>query len=162
MHKVRSILVLLLLTLVHGGVAHAQWLQTNGPHGEYIECFAVSGTNLFAGTYGGGVWRLPLSEIVTGVEDVKGGMPNIFSLEQNYPNPFNPTTVIEYSIQNGGMVRLTVYDILGQEIVTLVNNAQTPGLYEVEFNAQNLTSGIYFYRLTVGSLSEAKKLMFLK
>ena len=60
------------------------------------------------------------------------------------------------------MVSLKVYDILGQEVATLVNNAQTPGLYEVEFNAQNLTSGIYFYRLTAGSFSETKKLLLLK
>jgi len=88
--------------------------------------------------------------------------PTGFSLSQNYPNPFNPVTVIKYSIKDAGMVSLKVYDILGQEVATLVNNAQTPGLYEVEFNAQNLTSGIYFYRLTVGSFSETKKLLFLK
>ena len=97
----------------------------------------------------------------TGVEE-NNNIPNEFSLLQNYPNPFNPTTVIEYSIQNVGMVRLTVYDILGQEVATLVNKEQTPGLYEVEFNAQNLTSGIYFYRLTVGSFSESKKLLLLR
>ena len=89
-------------------------------------------------------------------------MPNIFSLEQNYPNPFNPTTEIKYSIKNAGMVSLKVYNILGQEVDTLVNKAQTPGPYEVEFNAQNLTSGIYFYRLTFGSFSETKKLIMLK
>ena len=97
----------------------------------------------------------------TGVEE-NNTLPDVFSLSQNYPNPFNPTTEIKYSIKNAGMVSLKVYDILGQEVAILVNKAQTPGLYEVEFNAQNLTSGIYFYRLTVGAFSESKKLLLLK
>ena len=97
----------------------------------------------------------------TGVEE-NNNIPNEFSLLQNYPNPFNPTTVIKYSIKNAGMVSLKVYDILGQEVATLVNKEQTPGLYEVEFNAQNLTSGIYFYRFQAGSFSESKNLILIK
>lgn len=100
--------------------------------------------------------------IAVGIDNEINQKPVTYSLEQNYPNPFNPTTVIKYSIKKGGVVSLIVYNILGQEIVTLVNKAQTPGPYEVELNAQNLTSGIYFYRLTVGSFSETKKLLLLK
>ena len=92
-----------------------------------------------------------MSEMITEVENVKGGMPNIFSLQQNCQKPFYPTTEIKYSKNNDGMVSQKVYDILGQEVATLVNKVQTPGLYEVDFNAQNLTSGIYFSRLTAGS-----------
>lgn len=109
----------------------------------------------------GNAYRRSLPEIDTGVED-NITMPGGFILYQNNPNPFNPTTVIKYSINNAGMVSLKVYDILGQEVAILVSKVQTPGLYEVVFNAQNLTSGIYFYRLTAASFSETKKLIILK
>ena len=85
-----------------------------------------------------------------------------FYLSQNYPNPFNPITEIDYSIQKDGLVKLRVYDILGNEVATLVNERKTSGNYSVEFNAGNLTSGIYFYKLTAGTFTETKKLILLK
>src|SRR5690554_1432358 len=87
-----------------------------------------------------------------------------FKLEQNYPNPFNASTVIKYSIPNGSpvVVKLIIYDILGNEIATLVNNEQFPGEYEVRFNPSNISSGIYFYKLTAGNYTDIKKLMLLK
>jgi len=94
-----------------------------------------------------------------------------FSLSQNYPNPFNPVTKIKYSIPQspplggdgrGGLVTLKVYDILGREIATLVNEEKPAGNYEVEFNAATLPSGIYFYRLKAGQYSETKKMILLK
>ena len=89
-----------------------------------------------------------------------------FELFQNYPNPFNPSTTIKYSIHgNVEALRATslrVYDILGNEVATLVNQNQKPGNYEVTFNAKNLSSGIYFYRLHVGSFSKNRKLVLLK
>jgi len=75
------------------------------------------------------------------------GIPTEFSLEQNYPNPFNPTTTIKYQIPELSFVTLKVYDVLGSEIITLVNEEITVGSYEVDFNATSLPSGIYFYRL---------------
>ncbi len=98
--------------------------------------------------------------------------PNTFTLYQNYPNPFNPTTNIKYTIPSnvkGQMsnVSLKVYDVLGNEIATLVNEEKQPGVYEVEFNnhsdeGQNLSSGIYFYQLKAGNFSETKKMIKLK
>jgi hypothetical protein len=85
-----------------------------------------------------------------------------FSLEQNYPNPFNPTTNIRYSVAALANVKLSVYDILGREIATLVNENQVAGTYNVVFNASKLTSGIYFYKLQVGSQTITKKLTLLK
>ena len=85
-----------------------------------------------------------------------------FNLEQNYPNPFNPGTIIKYSIKNAGLVTLKVYDILGKEVVTLVNGNKTAGNYFVNFNASNLPSGIYFYRLTTGSFVASRKMIVLK
>jgi len=99
--------------------------------------------------------------------------PSIFSLEQNYPNPFNPTTKIKYEIplsppllkgesEAGGFVTLKVYDVLGNEVATLVNEEKPSGTYEVEFGGTNLPSGIYFYQLKTGSFSETKKMVLLK
>ena len=85
-----------------------------------------------------------------------------FKLEQNYPNPFNPSTTIKYSVQNAKNISLKVYDVLGKEVETLVNEEKPAGNYEVEFNAANPTSGIYFYQLKVGSFVETKKMILLK
>ncbi len=85
-----------------------------------------------------------------------------FSLEQNYPNPFNPITTIKYSIAEENKVGLKIYDILGSEIKTLVNETKAPGNYEVELNGSNLASGIYFYKLEAGINISIKKLTLLK
>ncbi len=88
--------------------------------------------------------------------------PAEFSLEQNYPNPFNPSTMIKYSVPAEGIVTLKVYDLLGQEAAVIVNEVKQAGRYSVEFNASALSSGIYMYKLTSGTLVETKKLMLLK
>jgi photosystem II stability/assembly factor-like uncharacterized protein len=85
-----------------------------------------------------------------------------YSLSQNYPNPFNPTTKIKFEIPSTSLVTLKIYDLLGNEIATLVDEEKTAGVYEAEFKAEELTSGIYFYRITVGNYSETKKLLLLK
>jgi len=83
-------------------------------------------------------------------------------LQQNYPNPFNPSTSIQYAISSTQFVTLKVYDLLGREVATLVNEEKTTGSYEVEFNGNNLTSGIYFYKLQAGSFVETKKMVLIK
>ncbi len=85
-----------------------------------------------------------------------------YALEQNYPNPFNPKTIIEYKIPLSSFLELKVYDVLGNEIAVLVNANQPEGIYEVEFNAENLPSGVYFYTLTSGNFRDTKKLILLK
>ncbi|MCW8849250.1 MAG: T9SS type A sorting domain-containing protein, partial [Melioribacteraceae bacterium] len=94
-------------------------------------------------------------------------IPEQYSLSQNYPNPFNPTTIIKYSIPNfasnlNSSVVLKIYDVLGREVRTLVNQVQKPGNYEVNFNASDLSSGIYFYSIKAGNFYQTKKLMLLK
>jgi len=89
-------------------------------------------------------------------------IPGDYYLKQNYPNPFNPSTKISYSIPDISFVTLKVYDILGNEIATLVNGEKPAGNYEVEFKAENNTSGIYFYSLTSGAFTETKKMILLR
>ena len=92
----------------------------------------------------------------------KDAVPISYNLDQNYPNPFNPTTIIRYQIPTDGLVQLKIYNILGKEIKTLVNKEQQQGLYEVELNALDLSSGVYFYCLKAGSFSSTKKMIVIK
>ena len=81
------------------------------------------------------------------IDNINISQPVEFTLSQNYPNPFNPTTVIHYSLSENGFIILKVFDLLGKEIVTLINQNQIAGRYSVDFNGSNLASGIYFYKL---------------
>ena len=109
----------------------------------------------------------------TGVNsDIVTGLPKRMTLSQNYPNPFNPSTEINYQLALGSYTTLKVYDLLGREIATLVNEEKQNGTYEVEFsakggsasggNAYSLPSGIYFYQLKAGNFVETKKMILLK
>jgi hypothetical protein len=102
--------------------------------------------------------------IWTDVTDTKYiiNQPSAFTLFQNYPNPFNPTTKIRYQIPELSKVKLTVYDVLGREVTTLVNEEKPAGVYEVEFDGANLPSGVYFYRIEAEKYSETKKFILLK
>jgi len=100
---------------------------------------------------------------VTFIEDENNfTQPKDFLLSQNYPNPFNPSTSIQYAISSRQFVSLKVYDVLGNEIVSLVSEEKPAGSYEVKFNGDGLTSGIYFYQLRAGDYVETKKLVLLK
>ena len=105
-----------------------------------------------------GTWN---DEILTSVNQSEKS-PAKFELKQNYPNPFNPSTTIKYQIPKAGMVSIKVYNILGQEVSTLVNGMKNSGSYEVNFNANNLASGTYIYRLQAGSFVQTKKMLLLK
>jgi len=96
------------------------------------------------------------------VKNEYSNIPLQYMLEQNYPNPFNPSTTISYSIPKEGMVTLKIYNILGQEVQTIVNQNMRPGSYKVNFNADRLSSGVYFYSLRVGEFNQVKKMLLLK
>ncbi|MDZ7626652.1 MAG: T9SS type A sorting domain-containing protein, partial [Ignavibacteriaceae bacterium] len=98
----------------------------------------------------------------TGIEDQINGTPSQFELEQNYPNPFNPSTTIKYSISTSEFVTIKVFDVLGKEVATLVNEEKPAGNYEVDYNASQLSSGIYFYTIYSGSFVETKKMILIK
>ena len=116
------------------------------------------------------IWSVSIEISSVNVEPVDK-IPSGFTLKQNYPNPFNPTTKIHYIIGSGAkqsqFVTLKVYDVLGNEIATLVNEEKPAGEYDVEFNSHSgnvrkLQSGVYFYQLRAGSYSETKKMVLLK
>jgi hypothetical protein len=285
MHSLRSILVLCLLSVMMGGIAHAQWVQTDGPYTDkvfafaisginlfagasggvflstnngsgwsvastgltnsYVKSLAVSGTNLFAGTYGGGaflstnngttwsavntgltdtyvnalaasgtnlfagtfggvflstnngtswtqvntgltsssvlalafspngavgtnlfagtdgrgIWKRPLSEMITSAEELSTDLPAQFLLDQNHPNPFNPSTTIRYSLPRRARMTLSVWNTLGQQIAVLHNGEQDAGYYELRFDGSGLSSGVYFYRIQAGEFVQTRKLL---
>lgn len=100
--------------------------------------------------------------ITTGVGPDNEGKPLAYSLDQNYPNPFNPTTEISYTIAEAGHVTLKVYDMLGREVETLVNEGQHPGRYLVTFDAARAATGVYFYRLSSGRFTSVKRMVMMK
>ncbi len=99
---------------------------------------------------------------ITGVDNKNYIQPENYILYQNYPNPFNPTTNIQFSIPHSGIVTLKVYDVLGNEIRTLVNEEKTAGTYNIEFDGSNLASEIYFYVLRTGGFVQSRKMLLLK
>lgn len=110
---------------------------------------------------------MPVSDVifqtmVTDVEDDQSSIPSEFNLAQNYPNPFNPATSIQYQVSSNSQVLLKVYDLLGREVATLVNEQKPVGIYEVRFDATGLSSGVYYYKITAGDYSETKKMVLLR
>ena len=101
------------------------------------------------------------------VKDEESNLPAVFVLQQNYPNPFNPSTTIKYEIpgqarNDNVLVQLRVYDILGREVATLVNSKQKAGYYEINWNAANNSSGVYFYKIQAGDFVDTKKMILMK
>jgi len=103
-----------------------------------------------------------LAPVSTSIEEGTSTLPTQFELKGNYPNPFNPTTTIAYSVPTNSEVRLAVFDMLGRQVATLVNGVQAPGNYTVNFEATNLSSGMYLYRLQSGNFTQTQKMMLVK
>ncbi|MCC6253484.1 MAG: T9SS type A sorting domain-containing protein [Ignavibacteriaceae bacterium] len=135
--------------------------------GQYWFCYGYYQNNSLM--WAGGIpnnngWFMPGNLTVTPATDLKyeEEIPFQYQLSQNFPNPFNPVTRIRYSIPQSSFVTLKVYNILGKEISTLVNEEKSVGNYEVDFEGGNLTSGIYFYKIESGSFTDTKKFILLK
>jgi len=134
----------------------------------------------FAAGLGDGFWRLSISDsavgdtgslrrwcLVISYTCPTGGIqtveiPNYYSLSQNYPNPFNPSTSIKFTMPKGDNVKLVIFDLLGREVKTLVNEFRNSGTYEVNFDASLLASGVYFYRLEAGEFTDTKRMLLVK
>jgi photosystem II stability/assembly factor-like uncharacterized protein len=145
----------------------ATWKDvTGGTQVGGVAALATNGEYLFAGT-GNTAWRYPLSQL-TGIQQNPYKTPDGFALHQNYPNPFNPTTAISYILPAPSHVTLRVYDILGRQVTTLVNNEdQLKGTHTLYWNAtdqmeEGVSSGVYFYRLTTDYGTDTKKALYLK
>jgi hypothetical protein len=125
--------------------------------GEYMGSISIKGAVVNGELYG------DTTQIITSVFDLEEPSSNSnYKISQNYPNPFNPSTTISYSIPKAEFVTLKVFDILGRETASLVNESKEAGNYSLTFNAGNIPSGIYFYKLTSGSFMATKKLILLK
>ena len=115
-----------------------------------------------------GYSRIPIQgriyELATpvGIKNISSSEPVSYSLSQNYPNPFNPNSTIKFKIKDSKFVSLKVYDEMGREVTSLVNEKLQPGEYEVKFDGSNLASGMYYYRLNAGDFSETKKMILIK
>ncbi len=137
------------------------WTQTNsGLTNLNINAIAISPDGyVYAGTEGSGVFRSvePITSIASNEP-----FPQHMRLEQNFPNPFNPMTTISFQLTGNSFVSLRVFDVLGKNIVTLVNGPKPTGKHSVPWNADNIPSGIYFYRFSSGHFSETKKLVLVK
>ncbi|MBI1931308.1 MAG: T9SS type A sorting domain-containing protein [Ignavibacteriales bacterium] len=106
---------------------------------------------------------LSLTNKITGIGNSQGSLlPTEYKLEQNYPNPFNPTTTISYQIPVNKHITIKVYDVLGREIATLIDEYKPAGIYKLEFNASRLVSGVYFYKLRAGSFVETRKMIIMR
>lgn len=114
----------------------------------YIFSLMITNNYVYAGGQTTGVWRRQLYEL-TGINPVSNKIPGHYSLFQNYPNPFNPSSKIKFQIVKYGEVQLKIYDLLGRDVATLVNEKLNPGTYELEWNASNYSGGVYFYKLMV-------------
>ena len=134
-----------------------------------IRALAITDSLLFTGTSSGGIWYRPLSQLTTSVETSSKSNPKDFILYQNFPNPFNPSTTISFSIPNEEFVTLKVFNSLGEEVADLINEIKPAGNYAFSFdansysgNVRDLTSGVYFYKISAGNFNETKKMIFLK
>jgi len=115
---------------------------------------------------GGGVYKMSVSytvPFVTGNQQISSLAPSSFSLAQNFPNPFNPSTQIKYNVSKSSFVSIKVFDVLGNEVKTLVSGNLAAGQYSTGFDASNLASGVYFYSLfSEGIKMDSKKLLLVK
>lgn len=125
-----------------------------------IHMISIQNNYIFVGT-ANGLWRRLYSDIISGIENIPETVTN-YSLSQNFPNPFNPSTKISYSIPKSELVTLKVYDILGKEVSTLLNEVHSPGTYSLDFNSKALTSGIYLYKLQAGNYIQTRRMLLIK
>jgi hypothetical protein len=129
----------------------------------YIDSANAGKFYIVAATYGRGIIiRETSGDDPNGIQPISGNIPTAYSLDQNYPNPFNPVTNIKFGIPKAGNVRLVIYDISGREVKRLVDESLNAGYYNADFNAANLASGVYFYRIEAKDFTDVKKMVLVK
>ena len=144
-----------------GGTIAGSGHQIVGTVGQYATGTVSDDTHSLHSGIGHDVYGVLWTEVGAEVEQVSD-VPKQYRLEQNYPNPFNPSTTIRFALRNRSHVDLSLYNILGQPVKTLVKGDLSPGEYDVTLDAQSLPTGVYFYRLMAGTFVESRKLVILK
>ena len=138
----------------------SSWFNSN-INGNNIQGLCANGKDLYVvGDYG--MIMKGTDIFTTGIQNEGNIIPDKYFLNQNYPNPFNPTTKISFALPKAGQVTIKVFDVLGKEIETLVNESLKPGTYEAAFDGSNYPSGVYFYRLTSDGFVETKRMVLIK
>jgi hypothetical protein len=139
------------------------WTSINtGLTNAFVLSLVRCGATLLAGVHGSGVWKRPLLEVTTPVDRPANNLPQQFRLDQNYPNPFNPATTITYTVGRTSRVSLRVFNLVGKEVATLLDETQSAGHHEVVFDATNFPSGMYLYQLHAGQLTGTRRMVILK
>jgi hypothetical protein len=175
-------LLIICISLIYNQGANAQFLILQSAFGNGCAVVSDSGYCII-GTVGqpvigtttgssnnsySGFWYQENSIMTSVVKDLQNILPKEYRIEQNFPNPFNPSTTISWQMPEGSLVTLKVYDILGNEVASLVNGFQKAGVHSITFNTQNaagsrnLSSGVYFYRLSAGNFVSTKKMVLVK
>ena len=151
--------------------AGTSWVNQYQPANKYLySIYPATSTSVYVVGSNGTILKTTTGGVPIGIKPISNRVPDEFFLYQNYPNPFNPTTKIKFDIPlsrgvpegRGVLTSLTIYDILGREVTTLINENLQPGTYEIEWNAANFASGVYFYQLRAGDFVQTKKLVLLK
>jgi hypothetical protein len=152
----------------HGGLAKydgLNWIvyhtSNSGLPSNNVQSIVIDGSgNKWIGTgYGLAVFH---EGGIVGVKERINAIPSQFAIRQNYPNPFNPSTKIRCEIRDLGFITLKVFDVLGREVATLINDVKQPGSYDVEWNAQGVPSGVYFYRIQTLEFIQTKKMILIR
>ncbi len=132
------------------------WLNQSVPaNGTYAD---IHGSGSFACIAG----KKIATNITVSIQQISNELPSEFSLEQNYPNPFNPMTNVKIQMSNSGFVKLAVFDITGKEVAVLINRELSTGTYKVDFDATNLATGVYFYRMETAGFTQTKKMLLIR
>jgi hypothetical protein len=126
-----------------------------------ISTLFAANNYIYAGVYDTVIWRRSYQDII-GINNISSSVPSAYSLSQNYPNPFNPTTTIKFDIAKNGNATIKIFDILGKEIATIVNEKLNAGTYTVDWNASDFPSEVYFYRLQTEGYTETKRMTLIK
>ncbi len=147
---------------IHTSNGGTTWLSQTSGTTQILNGVSFANTSLGIAVGNSGTILRTTNGGTTGIQQIGNKIPDKYSLQQNYPNPFNPVTVIGYQIAVNSFVSLKIYNILGKEVATLVNENLKAGTYQVEWEGSNYASGVYYYTITAGDFADVKKMVLIK
>jgi photosystem II stability/assembly factor-like uncharacterized protein len=149
-------------TIIHTSNSGTSWvIQTSGTN-QILNAVSFANTNLGIAAGNSGTILRTTNGGLSGIHVISNNVPKSLSLSQNYPNPFNPNTKIKFDIAKQDNVKLSLYNVLGKEVAVLIDNQMNPGTYEIDWNAVNISSGVYFYKMTAGNFTEIHRMVLMK